>query len=289
MAIAARHVRGEHRGVRSLLLVLAACGSRALVVELVEPASSAFSEVRLAISPDGNTMLWGSKDRPGGPGSSDIWMSRKVGGRWSEPQPVSFNSPSKDYDPAYAPDGRTVYFFSDRPGGLGGDDLYRVPVAGDGFGAVEHLDASVNSAGNDWAPLPLRDGSLMFATDGRGGRGRHDLFVAAPRADGFAPAVPLPGAVNTAGDELDPAVLASGDLIYAHSDNLESAPVLLMRSHLDHGRYAAGTPLPDAINVATDATYGAAIDFQDPSTLYFTGTRPELHRGKRDIYRVRLR
>lgn len=276
--------------MRYLVLLAAACGAAPKSpVELVEPASSAYSEVRLAMSPDGRTMLWGSKDRPGGAGSSDLWMSRQQGGGWSAPQPVSFNSPSKDYDPAYAPDGRYVYFFSDRPGGLGGDDLYRVPVTGDDFGAVEHLDASVNSAGNDWAPLPLPDGSLMFATDGRGGAGRHDLFIAAASGHGFTPAIPLPGAVNTDGDELDPAVLASGDLIYAHSRDINTQPVLLMRAQHRAGGFTAGTPLPDTINVATDATYGAAIDFRDPTLLYFSGTRPELHRGQRDIYRVRLR
>jgi len=109
--------------------------------ELVTPASSAYSEVRLAMSPDGNTMLWGSKDRPGGPGSYDIWMARRAAGGWTPPAPVSFDTEAKDYDPAYTPDGRYVYLFSNRPGGLGGDDLYRVPVLGDGFGAAEHLDA----------------------------------------------------------------------------------------------------------------------------------------------------
>jgi TolB protein len=294
VVIADRHFRCQHRRVRlpPLCLFLFACAPHQLAVtspvELVEPASSPYHEVRLAMSPDGDTMMWGSKDRPGGPGSSDLWLSRRSASGWSAPEPVSFNCPEKDYDPAYSPDGRYVYFFSDRPGGLGGDDLYRVPVTGSDFGAVEHLDAAVNSAGNDWGPLPLADGSLMFATDGRGGR-RHDLYLAAPTPTGFAPATPLAGAVNTDGDEIDPAVLANGDLVYAHSRNIENDAVLLMHARPEGRGYSAGTPLPLSINVANDATYGAAIDFRDPTLLYFSGTRPGLTRGKRDIYRVHVR
>jgi Tol biopolymer transport system component len=260
--------------------------------ELVLPASSPYSEVRLAVSPDGNTMLWGSKDRPGGPGSSDIWISRRTAGGWTAPAPVGWNSEAKDYDPAYTPDGRYVYFFSNRAGTLGGDDIYRVPVmhhGRDGFGAVEHLDAGINGAGNEWAPAPMRDGSLLFASDGRGGRGRQDLFVAAPRGTGFAPAEPLAGAINTAGDELDATELPNGDLVFSRSTNLENDPVMLVFAHRGPAGYDAGIQLPSTINVDAGATYGPAIDFRDPSILYFTGIRPEAALGKRDIYRVRYR
>ena len=257
--------------------------------ELVTPPSSEYAEVRLAMSPDGGAMLWGSTDRPGGPGSYDIWMSRRAAGGWTAPVPVSFDTDAKDYDPAYSPDGRYVYFFSNRPGGLGGDDLYRVPVVGDGFGAVEHLDASVNSAGNEWAPVAMRDGSLLFASDGRGGSGRQDLFVAAPHGGGFAPAQPLPGAINTAADEFDAAELASGDLVFSRSANLDREPVQLIYAHRGSSGFDRGVQLPATINVDGDYTYAPSIDWRDPSSLYFTGSRPEASLGKRDIYRVRFR
>jgi hypothetical protein len=234
-------------------------------------------------------MLWGSKDRPGGPGSYDIWMSRRAAGGWTAPAPVSFDTEAKDYDPAYSPDGCCVYFFSNRPGGLGGDDLYRVPVIGDGFGAVEHLDASVNTAGNEWAPVAMRDGSLLFASDGRRGPGRQDLFAAAPRGGGFAPAQPLPGAINTAADEFDATELASGDLVFSRATNLERDPVVLMYAHRGPAGYGAAARLPATINVDGDSTYAPSIDWRDPSILYFTGSRPEAALGKRDIYRVHYR
>ena len=256
--------------------------------ELVTPPSSEYAEVRIAVSPDGDTMLWGSKDRPGGPGSYDIWITRRTEGTWSPPAPVSFNTSAKDYDPAFSPDGRYVYLFSSRPGGLGGDDLYRVPVTLDDFGPAEHLDATINSPGNEWAPVPLRDGSLVFASDGRGGAGRQDLFIAAPRGNSFAPAAPLPGAINTAADEFDATALPGGDLVFSRSTNLDTDPVQLVFARHGPTGYDVGTPLPSSIN-AGDATYAPAIDWCDPSILYFTGTRPESTLGKRDIYQVRYR
>ena len=79
-------------------------------------ASTEFSEVRLTLSPDGNTALWFSRDRPGGAGGYDIWMSRRVANAWSRAVPVSFNSSTRDFDPAFSPDGAYVYFCSDTYG-----------------------------------------------------------------------------------------------------------------------------------------------------------------------------
>jgi hypothetical protein len=58
-------------------------------------ASTRFAEIRLTISPDGRTALWFSRDRPGGAGGYDIWMSRRTGAGWSEAVPVPFNSAMK--------------------------------------------------------------------------------------------------------------------------------------------------------------------------------------------------
>ena len=61
-------------------------------------ASTSHSEVRLTISPDGHTALWFSRNRPGGPGGYDIWMSRRTGDGWGAAEPVPFNSPGRDFD-----------------------------------------------------------------------------------------------------------------------------------------------------------------------------------------------
>ncbi len=261
--------------------------------ELVLPgiASSEYSEVRLAASPDGRTLLWGSTDRPGGPGGWDIWLSRKSASGWSAPQAVPFDTPANEFDPAFAPDGRTVYFFSNRAGGLGGDDLYRVPVTDAGFGTVEHLGPEVNSAGDEWAPSLSPDGkTLLFATDGRGGAGRHDLFTAAVAGAGFAPARPLPGRINSPVDEFDATFLPGGGaIVFARSADVEKAPIALYFAAPDHDGYPTGTVLGPAVNPEGGDALAPTVDWSDPRILYFTSHRPEASAGKADHYRVRFR
>lgn len=143
--------------------------------ELFAPGivSTEASEVRLTISPEGSRAAWFTRNRAGGAGAYDIWTSTYRSGRWSAATPASFNSAQRDFDPAFSADGRFLYFCSDRPGGTGGDDLYRVPVTSAGFGEPEHLGPQVNSAGNEWAPMLSSDGNvLLFSSNGRGGAGR---------------------------------------------------------------------------------------------------------------------
>lgn len=194
--------------------------------ELFAPgiASTEHAEIRLTISPDGNTALWFSRDRPGGAGGYDIWMSRRSGAGWGPAAPVSFNSPGRDFDPAFSRDGRFVYFCSDRPGGVGKDDLYRVAVTGAGFGIPENLGPAVNSPGDEYAPMLSPDGRLLlFSSDRPDGAGRHDLYTARAAGRGFAAAAPLAGALNTPADEFDASFLSDGrTIVFARAPSMQT-------------------------------------------------------------------
>ena len=249
--------------------------------------SSEFTEIRLAASPDGQTLLWGSTDRPGGPGGWNIWMSRRSGTTWSAPVPAPFDSDANDFDPAFTADGKLVYFFSNRPGGAGGDDIYRVAVTGETFGDVEHLGPEINTPGDEWAPSPSPDGSsLLFASNRP--KAKHDLYMARVQGAGFAKAEPLAGAINTPNaDEFDATFLADGtSIVFARSTDVEHDPIQLYVATRGANGYDAGTPLPASVNVAGGYTLGPAIDLHDRSVLYFSSTRPEVGAGKLDIYRV---
>lgn len=291
--------RNAARVASACLIAIAACASSPPVaaIDVVgeaivfapDIASTEHAEIRLTLSPDGRTALWFSRDRPGGAGGYDIWMSRRTGERWSAATPVPFNSTTRDFDPAFSPDGRFVYFCSDRAGSLGGDDIYRVAVTAEGFGAVEHLSSAVNSAGNEFAPMLSPDQTqLLFSSDRTGGEGGHDLFSAAHRAGKLEPAQRLPGEINTVANEFDATYLSdSKTIVFARAKDFRVDRVDMFVATRSSIGYNAGTLLPLSINSADKDTYGPMLDWSSPDRITFASQR-EGARGM-DLYLIRYR
>lgn len=282
-----------------LLLALLAPGplrfSGPAEVWLAGIVSTEASEIKPAFSPRGDRVLWGSTNRRGGPGGWDIWETVRTAGGWRKPRPVSFNSAGNDFDPCFAPDGSAVYFFSNRPGGLGGDDLYVAPfdAARGTYGAAVNLGPTVNSPGDEWAPLLSPDGQrLIFSSNGRGGRGGQDLWVARRDQDRWQPPEPLPGAVNSAMDEFDAALLHDGrTLVFTRKAPATEGCDLWVAAlgAASHGAASYGEPqrLGPEVNAAGDWNLGPAINLAEPGILYFSSHRRDAGQGRTDIYRIR--
>jgi dipeptidyl aminopeptidase/acylaminoacyl peptidase len=209
-----------------LLAALAACAPTtrptdgspsAGTAELIAPGvlSTNANEYNPSLSPDGRTLVFARS-------AADfrtpaILVSRLERGEWSTPRPVPFADPRfGDSDPTFAPDGRTLYFISDRPA-PGRDasrrdlDLWRVRFDAGRWGTPEHLGNEVNGPGQELGPA-WHDGWLYFGST-RGGQARMlDLFRARDTGEGFGPAEPLPG-VNTEASEGDPELSADGSLL----------------------------------------------------------------------------
>lgn len=116
----------------------------------------------------------------------DLYASTKdASGQWSLPQLISISdSAAWDSSPAFSADGRTLYFSSNREGGLGGIDIYRVNMDASGlFGTPQNMGRVINTPGDEMFPFVGKDGRLFFASDGHAGYGGLDLFVAT-RKDG---------------------------------------------------------------------------------------------------------
>ena len=257
-------------------------------IEGMRVVSTVASEVRASVSRDGQRIVWGSTDRQGGPGGWDLWQARLKDGRWQDAQPLAFNSEGSDFDPMFSADGRWLYFSSNREGGVGGDDLYRVAVRGDGYGEVENLGAGVNSAGDEGSPTPSADGRhLLFASDGHGGEGGHDLLVAYWDGTAFLAPRALEG-TNTAADEFDGAWLGDGKaIVFARSDNVEEGRVRLQLAQCDGRRYAGAAPLELSFNTDEGITLGPVLDWNKPGELLVSGSARSPRAGKSDIYRMK--
>jgi len=95
--------------------------------KVVRELSSLQRDTRTAIRRDGLEMFITS-NRPGGSAGIDLWVATRETTRdvWSTPINLgpTINTASDDGGPALSCDGTTLYFYSTRPGGSGGRDLY---------------------------------------------------------------------------------------------------------------------------------------------------------------------
>lgn len=156
----------------------------------VQPVSgdvnTKFHEGVVAISPDGKRMYFDRNDFFNGKYRKDdeginqlnIYYAELVDGRWRDIQQVPFNNSQYSVGhPALSPDGKTLYFVSDMPGGFGDADIYKVAINADGsFGEPQNLGPTVNTEGKEVFPFIASDGTLYFSSDGHLGLGGLDVF-----------------------------------------------------------------------------------------------------------------
>ncbi len=145
-------------------------------------------EASATISKDGKTLVFARSNDGSrkGPREVGLFISKYLDGKWSDPQPMPFSDPENWFgSPAFAPDGKTLYFSSNKRGGKGGLDLYRSSLDANGqWGKVTNLGEAINTAGDEVFPYVAEDGKLFFSSDGHAGIGGLDIFEADKDKDG---------------------------------------------------------------------------------------------------------
>ncbi|WP_316737071.1 OmpA family protein [Pedobacter aquatilis] len=139
-----------------------------------------YNEGAQTISPDGKYLFFTGCNRPDGMGRCDIYVSHREGKDWGEPYNIGkpVNSEYWESQPAISPDGRTLYFISNRPGGSGGYDIWKSTITDDAkWGPAINLGAEINTAFDESTPFMHADGkTLYFSSDGWPGFGNKDIF-----------------------------------------------------------------------------------------------------------------
>lgn len=274
--------------VGSLLSATALAQLSEYGIEGLWMVSTRDAEMRGTVSPEGQRIVWGSADRPGGAGGGDLWQARLQDKRWSAPAPLPLNSPADDAEPMFSADGRWLYFASARKGGSGGRDLYRAPVLADGaMGAPVNLGAAVNGRGHERSPTISADGQwLLFSSDGRKGAGGYDLFVARWDGKAFIDPRPVPG-VNTEADEIDSAWLDDGRvLLFSRSSQAGGEATRLYLAACNGQAYADARPWTLSFNTGEGVTRAPVVDASRPTEIVVTGSARAPKAGKGDLYRT---
>lgn len=154
----------------------------------------------------------------------DIYYSIRTNDTtWSVPKKLrgDVNTPHWEGHASLAPDGRTLYFSSDRPGGLGGRDIYTAVMREDSsFSNVQNLGPKINTPFNEDAPFIYSNGSsLYFSSEAHGSMGGYDMFYIKydSTKSSWQDAVNLGYPINTTDDDRFYYVTKEGDWGYFSS------------------------------------------------------------------------
>lgn len=149
-------------------------------INIQAPVNSAMQDATVGLSPDGNEMIiYRASDLvPDG----DLFITQKAQGVWGMPERMTDQINSKAHEPSatISPDGSEIYFSSDRPGGFGGRDLYRIRRLPNGQWSLPlNLGPKINTRYDEDAPFMHSDGTtLFFSSNGHKTMGGFDIFKA---------------------------------------------------------------------------------------------------------------
>ncbi len=234
------------------------------------PINTDFNEGAPSFSPDGQWAYFASCGRDGGYGSCDIYMSRLQGTTWSKPQNLGpiINTPAWESQPCISNDGKTLYFSSNRPGGLGTHDIWYATLVNGKWTEPKNMGAPVNSEGSEQGPFIHADGkTFYFSSDFHPGFGNYDMFISRATANGWSKPDNLGYPLNTSGAEAQIFVESKGNQGFLASSRAGGLGkndiysfVLDERIRPDFTTYVRG--------IVTDSSTGAPLD----ATVTFINT-----------------
>ncbi|QOV88339.1 PD40 domain-containing protein [Humisphaera borealis] len=267
-----------------------------------------------AISPDGTELFFvrGKAGLPVGEvkdgqpvtTGADVYVSRRKNTRWLDP--VRLDAVSSRYDdlgPRMTADGRFLLFYSNRPGGQGGYDLWAAARSDEGdFGPPFNLGSGVNSEFDEYGPAPTADGKRLYFSTNRTAAGKEqytawratiraattsdfDLWLADLEELTAAAALPLPPVLRVG--------VPAEDDPFASPKAPTTRPEAIASNLVDDGtrpprRTLRGASAREVGGINTPFHEGAPCISPAGDFLYFASNRPGGH-GKFDLYRSRLR
>lgn len=230
--------------------------------------NSTENEATIGLSADGQQLFIYKDDN----GDGNIYRSELNGDIWSSPEKMGEdNTPKTDINTtAWEPsatitaDGNTLYFVSDRKGGFGGTDIYRVVRLPNGnWSMAQNLGPTINSPYDEDAPFMHPDGrTLYFSSKGHKNMGGYDIFYSTRFDSGWSQPQNVGYPINTADDDVFYVTSPDGKRAYFSSvrpggmgdkdiyriDLKEglSDPVIVFKGKI---QYNGGDSLPPGVNI----------------------------------------
>ena len=178
-------------------------------VEEIKELNSMYHDGPVTISADGNTMFFArdghstnlyEKDKKNNAkiGQLGIYKAQKNNGKWEIKEGLPINNISYSVShPSLSNDGKTLFFSSNMPGGMGESDIWKIAITENGYGEPINLGDKINTASREVFPFITNKDELYFASTGWSGFGGLDIF----KVENNSQVINLGKPVNTEKDD----------------------------------------------------------------------------------------
>lgn len=245
--------------------------------------STGAHEFACSFTPDGKEFYFTRMASPRDP--TLIMVSRMVGDTWTEPEPATFNDPSArmSFEPMVTPDGRRLYFSSDRPldpqtapGGPPVMNIWYVEREGDGWSQPSNPGLPFNPMRAMY--VSMTNGGTIYTTDLSSGMGHEGIGVARSAGGAYSTIERLGPPFNVGAADMYPYVSPDEEFIVLtrRQGGMGSATDLYVSLRNADGSWGE----PRRIDLGMPA--GVPSVSPDGRYLFFTAGE----RGRSDIYWV---
>lgn len=175
--------------------------------------NSIYYEYYPIISTDGNSLYFTSRNRPGGMGGEDVWVSQKLKDGWSKAINIGppINTPQHEGFMSLSPDSLTAFIFGNYPDSYGNGDIFYATLEKDGWSEVKNLGPPINTADFEGDACFFSDeNTVFFVSDRPGGIGDYrprskylhpnynsDIYISIKTDSGWCEPINLGPAINT--------------------------------------------------------------------------------------------
>ena len=188
------------------------------------PFNTQFNEGAISVSPDGSLCVYTACDRQNSIGGCDLFIRNyNTENGWSKEYNLGKNVNSKKWETqaSFSPDGKYLYFISNREGGFGGNDIWRSEISVTGFLKAENIGIKINTEYNEMSPFLHPDNlTLYFGSNGHIGMGGYDIYVSrrANALEGWGTPINIGYPINTHNAENSLVVANNGRTAYYTSN-----------------------------------------------------------------------
>ncbi len=269
---------------------------RVFIDNFSRPVNTKYPEYGAIISADESVMMFTSrrntstgadKQPPGTPYYEDIYITKKIDGKWTTPENMGapINSESHDATTAVAPDAQSMIIYL---GGKNGGDLYECKLEGNTWTKPKPLNKNINTKYHESSASYSNDGkTLYFVSNKDGGIGNHDIYVThwdEEKMD-WGPATNLGPKVNTKYNEEAVLIHPDGKSLYYSSQghNTMGGYDIMKSSLQEDGTWSEPENLGYPINSVDDDVF-FVINASGRRGYYSSFKADGL--GEKDIYQI---